>query len=170
MLEQLFADIDWFEWRWWIASAAGLVVAVLAMVLGYLFFLRRRARSSQTVFRPPDKDGAPQADPFVYGSATERREALRRKGKHTKVLIANADGSEEIGWSWVIDRSMTGLCLKVDQEVAAGTVLSVRPLNAPEGTPWVQVEVKNCRPADIHWELGCHFLRQPAWSVLLLFG
>jgi len=170
MVDQLFADLDWLQWRWWIAPTAGLLVAVLALALGYLFFLRRRAREAVASFRPPDKVIEPRADPFVHGSATERREALRRKGKHIKVLIANADGSEQVGWSWVLDRSMTGLCLKVDQEVPAGTILSVRPLEAPEGTPWIQVEVKNCRPMDIHWELGCHFVRPPAWSVLLLFG
>jgi hypothetical protein len=165
MLEQFFSDS---EWRAWVAPAAGAAAAVLALVFGY-YLLRRSTPVSTPVGPPRAKNGMPQADPFLYGSATERRDTLRRKGTHVKVVLANADATEELGWSWVIDRSMTGLCLKVDQEVPAGTILSVRPLKAPE-TPWLQVEVKNCRPMGEHWEIGCQFLRQPAWSVLMLFG
>ena len=116
------------------------------------------------------RNGMIQADPFVHGSASERRAEFRRKGKHVKALLASEDGRQELGWSWVVDRSATGLCLKVDQEMSVGTILSVRPMNAPENTPWMQIEIKNCRPMDIHWEIGCRFVRPPAWSLLLLFG
>ena len=109
-------------------------------------------------------------DPFIHGSALERRQALRRGGNPIAVLLTDVDIKAKPVSGWVVDRSTGGICVSVPEAVESGTVLCVRTANAPESVPWIQIEVKNCRPADGNWELGCQFVRTPPWSVLLLFG
>jgi hypothetical protein len=62
------------------------------------------------------------------------------------------------------------LCLLLEQAVAEGATLSVKASNAPKGTIWVQVEVRNVRQKGNSWEVGCQFLRPPPWGIMLLFG
>jgi hypothetical protein len=45
-----------------------------------------------------------------------------------------------------------------------------RTTDAPDSNPWVQVELRICTACDKGWEIGCRFVRTPAWSILLLFG
>ncbi len=109
-------------------------------------------------------------DPFVQGSATEQRKAHRRAGNPVEVLIA-AEQSTTPDWrGWVVDRSVGGLCLCVPEEFAQGTFLRAIPANAPQLTPWTELEVRSCRSTNDGYEIGCQFVRQPPWSVLLLFG
>ncbi len=164
-----FDLLDFTQWEAWIAPAVGVACALLAILLGR-WLLRERPR--QSVRRPPLPRPAnvPQLDPFIHGSAGERRASLRRGGNPVAVLISDAETKTPPFHGWVLDRSMGGLCLSVDQEVPQSTVLSVRAANAPANVAWVQVEVKNCRQEGDAWELGCQFLRTPTWGVLLLFG
>jgi hypothetical protein len=119
---------------------------------------------------PPPTDPAPQPDPFIYGSARERRRAPRRGGRPVEVLISDERATAPPARGLVTDRSVDGLGLAVAQAVAPGTVLSLRPVQAPPGVAWVQVEVKSCRPEEETWELGCQFVTAPSYGVLLLFG
>jgi hypothetical protein len=155
-------------WEPWIAPAVGVGCAVIAVLIGRWLLSERRSRP----MRPPPlpSTSAPQPDPFIHGSAGERRSSLRRGGNPVAVLITDAEVKEPPFQGWVLDRSMGGLCLSVEQEVAAGAILSVRAANAPSNVAWVQVEVKNSRQEGTTWELGCQFLRTPTWGVLLLFG
>jgi hypothetical protein len=152
--------------QWLLIPAVGVASAGVALVIGRSLFGRR-----QIAPRSPKKDSPPAPpDPFVHGSATERRIALRRSGKAVEVLITDAEVKEEPSRGWVVDRSTGGLCLEVIKEVEPGTVLSVRTVNAPKTVSWVQVEVKSCRAVDGNWEIGCQFVKTPPWSVMLLFG
>jgi hypothetical protein len=65
---------------------------------------------------------------------------------------------------------MGGLRLSVVEAVPLGTRLSVRAANAPAKESWVEVEVKSCRCQEHRWELGCRFVDEPSYSVLLQFG
>lgn len=103
-------------------------------------------------------------------AVVERRAVPRRKGKSVKVHVSDAGVISEPRPGWVIDRSRRGLCLVVSEPVAEGTVLSVRAVDAPDTTPWAQVEVTNNRPKGNRWALGCRFTSDLPWSVLLLFG
>jgi hypothetical protein len=164
-----FDFLDLIQGEAWIAPAVGVGCALVAILLGrWLLGDRRR----EAVRRPPmpRAHGPAAPDPFIHGSAGERRASLRRGGNPVAVLISDAETKMAPFQGWVLDRSMGGLCLSVDQEVSQGTVLSVRAANAPANVAWVQVEVKNCRQEGDAWELGCQFLRTPTWGVLLLFG
>jgi hypothetical protein len=100
--------------------------------------------------------------------ATERRETPRRK-KQLKVHVCAAEAEAEPNTGWIVDRSIGGLSLSYGAEQAVGAVLRVRPAASPK-TPWVQIEVTSCRPEENAWLLGCRFLRNPSYSVLLQFG
>ena len=79
-------------------------------------------------------------------------------------------GKEKPFQAWVIDRSVGGLCLDSHTAYKEGTQLFLLPANAPETTPWVDVEVRSCRPSKDGYELGCRFVKTPPWAILLLFG
>jgi|SRR5208283_1400486 len=160
---------DLATWGPWLAPAAGLLAAGVVFWLGRSLFVRRGEEDTEDEEGENLEEGG-EVDPFLHGATRERRGALRRGGNPVPVLITDANGEAEPLNAWVIDRSTGGLCLSVHEAIATGTVLSVRTSNAPQTVPWIQVEVKNCRPVGSDWELGCKFVRTPPWSVLLLFG
>lgn len=166
-LEQFLA-----QHKEWVAPAIGVAAALLVFAIGRLWVvLRARSRRRTIPLPAPNialKD--PDGDLFAQGSNVERRASLRRSGNAVAIQISDAEATAKPHHGWVIDRSMGGLCLSVQEAVAAGTILSIRPSNAPVTVPWIQVEVRNCRSVGIDWELGCQFVRTPPWSVLLLFG
>jgi hypothetical protein len=148
----------------WLVLAAGVAVAGLAFLVGYFVFLRRPMRLAHSGPAPR------KADPFMYGSATERRESLRRKGSRVKTQVTDVDTGADLGAAWVIDRSLGGLCLVMEKPLRVAAVVNLQTIHAPSGSPWVAVEVKSCRQRDGEWEVGCQFVRRPSWSALLLFG
>jgi hypothetical protein len=164
-MQSLFDSAFSFLGLWMVASV-GCMSAGLVAVVGVLW-LRKRQRSPVL---PEPKANPPKPDPFEYGSATERRSALRRGGNPTKVYISHVASPDELFQGWVVDRSMTGLRLSVTQAIAKKSVLCVRPVAAPRNAPWVQVTVLRCSHLDDRWELGCKFLHTPPWGVLLMFN
>lgn len=149
----------------WAVPAIGLVAAGLTFAVGVVVAGRRR------VPPPRPKVAAPaEPDPFVEGSKSERRLAVRRQGSLVAVLVADADGKGTPAEGLVADRSVGGLCLQLPAAVAPGTLLSVRPRSAPPIVPWTQVEVRSCRQEGAAWEAGCQFVRTPPWSILIQFG
>ncbi len=164
---------DFTDMQSWLIPVVGLVSAATALVVGKLVLGKPRKRTDLAAPPPSPKamsQPGPDRDPFVYGSAAERRVALRRNGNPIAILVSDAEVKTEPYRGWVLDRSTGGMCLAVANEVEKGAVLSVRAVNAPTTTPWVQLEVKSCRQVEGDWELGCQFVKTPSWSVLLMFG
>src|SRR5262249_17741788 len=152
-----------------IPLTAGLATTGMAVVLSRLFLGGRRPPPTPTPTQADEK--LPSAyDPFVQGSASEQRGTLRRGGNPAPVLISEKTPGGPVMHGWVIDRSMGGLCLTVDDAIPVGTLLTVRAVKAPSAAPAVDVEVKSCRRGKEEWELGCQFTKTPPWAVLLLFG
>jgi hypothetical protein len=96
--------------------------------------------------------------------------ALRRQGSPVAVLVSDATGQTPPQTGTVIDRSVGGLGLALDDPVDIGTVLSIKPARSTALIPWVQLEVKTCRRTEVGWQLGCQFVRTPPSSVLWQFG
>jgi hypothetical protein len=156
---------------WVTPVVVGAASAGLALIMGRGFLTRRRRVVDPPAPRPTVmREGASDYDPFIHGSATEKRGALRRGGNPMPVLISDQEVKEQPYQGWILDRSTGGLCLAVGEKVQPGTIVSVRTTNAPVTIPWVQIEVKTCREVDGNWELGCRFVKVPPWSVMLLFG
>jgi hypothetical protein len=150
----------------WVIPAAGVATAVVALGVGRSI-VRGRRRSQQT------DDVATKnllTDPYFHGSLTEQREAARRAGNSVGIQVRDPEekGPEQSGW--VVDRSVGGICLQLDNPLEVGTVWQIRPRNAPTGTPWVTVEVRNCVMECGAWKIGCKFEKTPTWNVLMLFG
>ncbi len=112
---------------------------------------------------------APVPPPATEGGE-ERRSSPRRKGNPISVLVSNAGATSEPLQGWVVDRSAGGVRLLVDQSVAPGTVLSVRPSKAHPGYTWVQIQVRSCRPERSSYNLGCMFVQKLNWAELQMFG
>jgi hypothetical protein len=172
MLANTGFNLDYTKWppeAW--AVAAGLIPIAL-FVVAYFFLMRRRKTDVRAPYTPPPirEAPAPADDPFVFGSSQERRSSLRRGGNPVPIFLSDAEARSDPTPGWVVDRSMGGLCVSVEEPVATGTILSVRAANAPNTIPWIQVEVRNCRATEDRYELGCQFVRTPPWSTLLLFG
>jgi hypothetical protein len=162
-------DLDPTALGAWGVPAIGLVATGLAFAVGFAVLNRRTGRANRAATPGPAQPPA-NADPFVQGSNSERRSALRRVGNLVAISVTDADGQSSPVDGWVADRSVGGLCLRLDAPVGVGTLLKVRPRDASSVIPWTQVEVKSCRQEGSGWEIGCQFLRTPPWSVLLLFG
>jgi hypothetical protein len=143
---------------------AGIVVAAATFFIG-----RRWLARHPDALGPSLAYNGPPRDPFVMGSASEKRMALRRKGNTVAINLSDSEG-KPIGSAVVFDRSMGGLGVWTDQGYPPGTVLRVRTVNAPPSTPWVEVEVRTSHKEGAQWQLGCSFTKSPPWGVLLMFG
>ncbi len=151
----LLADV------YWIVPFIGGCACALAFLLGRRFLVARAASTAD-----PD---SPSDLLFLQGITRDRRAAPRRRGNVVEVeLTDNANTPPVRGW--VVDRSIGGLCLLLDQPVEPGMLLRVRPRNAATGVPWTEVTICSCRADADRYEVGCQFHRTPNWSLLLMFG
>jgi hypothetical protein len=153
------------DWAQLWPFGAGVVAAGLAGGLGWLI-----GRGSRTE-RAPAAPDTKARDPFVDGSHTEQRRSLRREGSPIEIRVATSEvGKAKPFQAWVIDRSVGGVCLDSHSAYKEGAQLFLMPVNAPETTPWIDVEVRSCRPSKDGYEIGCRFVKTPPWAILLLFG
>jgi PilZ domain len=148
----------------WIIPAIGLAVGGLAFLTGRRLLLARRGAPA-----PPDPANAVGVRMPTVKAREDRRTAPRRKGNRVAVYLTDGSNRPPL-CAWVVDRSLGGLCLVVEKPLAEGTVLNVRPRQAPQTAPWTPIEVRSCRADDGEWEVGCRFCKAPQWNDLLLFG
>jgi len=165
----LSATLGLQNWQELVAPLTGIVSAVMALFMG-LAWMSSRHRTKPSLAIPDEKPGQANPDPFVHGSSNEKRTALRRAGRPTKVTLSPDDDKSTQSPGWVLDRSVGGLCLFVYVPYPENTVLKLRADHAPAEVPWIKVEVKRCRTSRDGYELGIQFLTTPTWNVLLLFG
>ena len=162
---------DWATWLC-VAIGAGCAIAI------YWWINRVAARRFAAVApaTAPTEEPAPEApawcarDPFVHGSAQEKRRSIRRKGNPVTVLVSDAKAEAPPQRGSVLDRSHGGLRLRIAESVEPGTILSIRAAHVGAIVPWVQLEVRTCTRDDAGWELGCQYVKAPPSSVQWLFG
>ncbi len=157
---------SWLPRQLWLPSLVGVGAALLGVV-AFHFLIRPRAAAA--VAPPPPAEEA-AFDPFVQGSASEQRKTHRRTGNSVEVLIRPSGSKGAPLHGWVVDRSTGGLCLSAEREFQEGVTLELRPVTAPEITPWTEVTVRTVRRGADHWQVGCQFVRTPPWAMLLMFG
>ena len=152
--------------EYWLPLAIG-------MGMGFMFLaVARSFGSKRAILQPPPAREDREYDPFALGSPTEQRKSFRRNGNPVEVRYALPDNKKNAQMGWVFDRSFGGVGLIVNDSIETSTVLAVLPANAPEMTPWIEVEVRSCRPfRDGHgFEIGCKFVKSPPSTVLMMFG
>jgi hypothetical protein len=145
----------------WIVPVIGAFACALAYLVGRRFLVARPATVNE--------QECPNDAHFLQGVTRDRRCAPRRKGNVVEAELTDGSNGPPIR-GWVIDRSLGGLCLLLDQSVEPGTVLRVRPRNAAAAVPWTEITVCSCRKDGDRYELGCQFHHTPNWSLLLMFG
>jgi hypothetical protein len=150
----------------WIVPATGFVAACFAFIWG-----RRLVRPEEKPPEKPAEAALPErpVDVFLHGSASDRRAAPRRKGNSVEVVVSAGSDRPPVH-GWVVNRSVGGLCLMMEQPFEEGTTPSVRPRSALESTPWTPVEIRGCQAHGSDWEVSCRFIKAPQYNVLLLFG
>jgi len=161
---------------WLILTSLSLSVGAA----GLLVYGSRRTAGLPTTAGPPfvpAENPVPPPAPPVAGSCpsdlparSDRRAGFRRVGNTVEALICDEHFTQAAKLGWVVDRSRLGLRLALLDKQHCGTVLQVRPAAAPESAPWLAVEVRNIQSGDGCWELGCRFVSEPTWDVLLNFG
>jgi hypothetical protein len=166
-----FWDEVFVDWAIGMAIIVGVIVALVAFLIGWFLFNRRRARRRMLAARTGEwKEEATPEDAFRYGMGMARRKSVRLSGNQIPVQVS-PDGSIETPWEgWIVDRSQGGLRLRVPEPIPVGVVLRVRCLNAPENLPWAEVQITNVRDKQEYWEVGCQFLTDPPKDVLRSFG
>ena len=121
------------------------------------------------IVAPPSPTAQPVADPFLQGSAKERRAAVRRGGQRVAVLIARRNALAVRIPGAVTDRSLGGLGLAVPCPMLLGTLIKIRAVQVDDRTPWTSARVTSCRSSGRQWILGCQFTSSLPSSVLLSF-
>jgi hypothetical protein len=106
---------------------------------------------------------------FLRPSMKERRASPRRRVA-IPVLVAPDSMQTDTSEGLAIDSSTIGLGLLSSRPFTRGTVIQVRPAQAPRKIPWVKVNVRSCRPQQRQWVIGVRFLVPPSADVLISFG
>jgi hypothetical protein len=166
----LLLDASVGGWPVWIIPALAVAGGAGAAVVVTHLMGQRRGGPAPAEPTESELEEREFLDPFVVGSASERRTAYRRPGNPVEVSLCEAESSEELLRGWVLNRSLGGLSLALHQPITLGTVLNIRPANAPLGAHWIQIEVRSCQQKGKNWVAGCRFIRTPNWNQLLLFG
>jgi hypothetical protein len=143
---------------YWVVPLVGGVGFIAAVVLG------RRLITS----RPAEAPEVPLTN-FLGGVTQDRRAVPRRRGNTVEVHLSDGSDRPPIT-GCVIDRSQGGLRVLVDEPIAEGTVLKIRPTSGGVTTPWTDVTIRSCRREGFQYELGCQFDHLPNWNQLLQFG
>jgi hypothetical protein len=106
------------------------------------------------------------------GGAAENRTSARRWGNPTDVqltLPSRARGQTGL-LGLVINRSTGGLAIFVEEDVQPGTVVKVRPVEAPAYVQSVDIEVRYCHRISKSFVIGCQFRGAVPWNVRGWFG
>jgi hypothetical protein len=164
----------WVLWLGAAMMAAAIALAVIVWLLrrgrrGVPRDLERVSPTTGRTTKPVAFMPAPTAmaaDPAVV----DNRVAYRRPGNPVLVVVHGADEPNQMFQAWVVDRSRRGLRLAAQRAAQVGRLYAVRPVNAPPGAPWTNLEVRHCSAQDNYWDVGGRFPEPPTMQVLLLFG
>jgi hypothetical protein len=112
----------------------------------------------------------PQTQPAETPAPIQERRSWPRRKKMLQVLVQDAGQENPPLPAWIVNRSLGGLCLSIDQPIEVGTILRVRQPSAPADIPWVEVQVMRLQAKENTWELGCQFTRALTWDLIMQFG
>jgi len=154
------------------ALLLGLLAFALTGLVGSVVLLRQpRKRRRTTQVQAKKRTGAFNvSDPFSQGSYQERRGSLRRRGKFVAVVVVDGHTKKTLTEGSVLDRSMGGLCLHVEDPLEPGQLVKIKPSNQHEAVDWVWAEIRSCQEERQGYKVGCQFTKAASYSTLLQFG
>jgi HEAT repeat protein len=103
-------------------------------------------------------------------SADDARDCSRRRTRAVPMHILHGMHQIEPVAARLFDISAGGLGLIARQSYATGTLLTVRPPEAPPEVPWVLVETRYAQKTPDGWRIGCKFVRQPSHTFHVFLG
>ncbi len=160
-----------FLWLGMLSAFALGITAGLALVFRPRRVVRRGSDSSNRHMFRRSVEFDLTSESELPGTLPEKRMGLRRRGNPIQVWLAPFANNNASFTGMVMDRSITGLRIKIHTEVLTGNFLKIRSIDAPDTIPWVVIEI--CRSRQLgpgRWEIGCRFTEPLPWNVLLLFG
>ena len=152
----------------------GVVFVVIVGGVSACMVLARPAPQLASVeIAPFINNGTTALGTVVKAKADEKRQSRRRQGNPIAIYLANPDYKHEPERCCVTDRSMGGMLVVLKHAIEPGTVISIRPVNAEDMVPWLDLEVRSCRPNSEfpgEFDLGCQYVKTPPYSIMLLYG
>jgi hypothetical protein len=119
----------------------------------------RRALAAALVVRKPFEPADLARQLWGLVGADDRRAGQRYEPQATRVAVGSGLEPQRVVESWVSDHSADGLRLLLPDKLGdAGAILSIRPADAADDSPWVPVQVRHCRAEAGGWAVGCCFL------------
>jgi hypothetical protein len=121
---------------------------------GYLVAKSNRggnqAMAGQQFANPPEIQELTEA-------GSEQRLHARYESQPFKLRVTiDQDGQELEGL--VLNQSLGGLCICVQQSLPEGSLLSLRDADSAQPLARSRVIIKNCRPHRGGWALGCQYV------------
>lgn len=165
------ATIDWHSLPW-TGIVAGVTAAAL-IVFTALIWIRQEPDETEDdpSARILNRDAPARAPGTVaQPKARDRRTAARRDGRPVPVQIMEEDEVTEIGVGHMMDRSHTGICFVTHFPIVSGKKVNIRPHQTGGKHAYLLVEVKHCHHVGAVWEVGCKFVKQPPWSLMMDLG
>lgn len=149
----------------------GLVFFAIVGGAYWLISKMPKATGPQLVVEPQIINTPPPE--VLTPKSKDQRNTSRRQGNPVEVYVAPPEKKDDPAIGSVLDRSMGGMRLALFNEVAVGAVIAIRPTHADDMVPWVELEVRSCKPSKEmpgQFEVGCQYVKSPPYSIQLLFG
>jgi len=128
---------------------------------------------AQLVASLPTQNASPLERPedreFQALGIDERRGGQRRWGNPISVQLVSPQWEIPLH-GIVVNRSTGGLGIFADQEIPPGTLVQLRPADAPWYVQTVEVEVRHCSKVGKGFLFGCEFSEDVPWKVRVWFG
>ena len=124
--------------------------------------------AAKVIHRPFEAADVATALWELVGAGAGNRRSNDRHYPKQAMCVAAGPGLEpyHVVESWVSDQSPGGLKLKLPVKLGeVGSLLSIRPADAPSDSPWVPVQVRHVRQDGDTWAVGCQFLHPAARRV-----
>lgn len=144
---------------------------VFFAVAGGLYWISRPASARVESQKSPESP--PTVKPLLAAKPKDLRGSSRRLGNTVEVHLSKAEDKKNAEIASVLDRSMGGMRLALYHEIEIGAVVSVHPVHADNMVPWVELEIRSCKPSKEmpdQFEVGCQYVKSPPYSIQLLFG
>ena len=146
-------------------AATWLPGAMCVIIIGVLYLLIRPVAAPALVGTEAETTPQVSSNPTAAAAKPkDQRAGWRRNGNPVEVYVAEIDKKEDPTVGSVLDRSVGGMRLALFSEVAVGTVLTIRPVRADEMVPWIELEVRSCKPSKEmpgQFEVGCQYVKVP---------
>jgi hypothetical protein len=100
----------------------------------------------------------------------ERQQSQRAAGNPIPVLLSPREEDSELLSGWIVERSLAGLTLLLDQELPAASVWRIKNARPSCTRPeWVTITIEACLPEGNSFKLHGKFLQHPTWQDMQQF-